>query len=194
MKKKLAKKMDEFPDDSLVGLAKEGSLDAFTELVHRYQGKIYQTIFQLTKNRLDTDDLAQETFMKAFKSLREFKQKSSFYTWLYRIAVNLTLNFLKKRHKEKGRESYTENYSPSGADGFPASSPENYSLKKELGEKLKEAIESLPLVYKAAFILVSHQGMSHSQAAEVLRCSENTVSWRMYKARKILQERLRPYI
>lgn len=186
--------MDESPDDSLVGRAKEGSVDAFTELVRRYQGKIYQTIFQLTRDHLETDDLTQETFMKAFKSLREFKQKSSFYTWLYRIAVNLTLNFLKKRHKEKGRESYTENYSPSGADRFQPSSPENYSLKKELGKRLKEAIESLPLAYKAAFILVSYQGMSHSQAAEVLRCSEKTVSWRMYKARKILQERLRLYV
>lgn len=186
--------MDGFADDCLVGLAKEGDVNAFAELVRRYQQKIYQTIFQLTRNHHDTDDLAQDTFMKAFKSLREFKQRSSFYTWLYRIAVNLTLNFLKKRYREKNKESYTENHSSAEDRNSRIPSPEDYSLKKELKEKLKDALDSLPLAYKASFILVTFQGMSHSQAAEVLDCSEKTVSWRLHKARKILQEKLKPYV
>jgi len=186
--------MEDLPDDSLVDTAKKGNLEAFTELVRRYQRRIYHTVFRFTKNHLDADDLAQETFMKAFKSLKEFKQKSSFYTWLYRIAVNLSLNFLKKKDREKGREDFVENYSPSGKAKLSASSPENYSLKKEAGKKLSEAINSLPLAYKVSFILVVYQGMTHGQAAQVLRCSENTVSWRMHKARKILQRKLKSYI
>lgn len=186
--------MDELSDDSLVSLSKEGNLDAFTELVHRYQGRIYQTIFQFAKNHRDTDDLAQETFMKAFKSLGDFKQKASFYTWVYKIAVNLSLNFLKKRQREKVRESFREDYSPKEANVGRASSPENYFLKKELGKKLEEAIDTLPLAYKASFILVNNHGMSHGQAAKVLSCSEKTISWRMHKARKMLQEKLKSYI
>jgi len=190
---KVEKNMEDLADDLLVKEAKRGDREAFTELVCRYQRKVYNTIFQFTRNHHDADDLAQETFMKAFESLKEFKQKSSFYTWLYRIAVNMSLNFLKKRNKEKGKKEFVENDSPSKMNEFSATAPENYSLKKELEKKLKEIIDSLPLIYKASFILVVFQGMSHGQAAQVLKCSEGTVSWRMHKARKILQNRLKPY-
>jgi len=192
-KMKVEKNMEDLADDLLVKEAKRGDREAFTELVCRYQRKVYNTIFQFTRNHHDADDLAQETFMKAFESLKEFKQKSSFYTWLYRIAVNMSLNFLKKRNKEKGKKEFVENDSPSKMNEFSATAPENYSLKKELEKKLKEIIDSLPLIYKASFILVVFQGMSHGQAAQVLKCSEGTVSWRMHKARKILQNRLKPY-
>ena len=187
-------KMEDFSDGHLVEQAKQGDVEAFTELARRCQEKIYYTILALTKNHQDANDLAQETFMHAFKSLRSFKQHSSFYTWLYRIAVNLTLNFLKKRSRHNSREVFHENYSLDERSGASSFSPERQSLKKELSERLKEAIDSLPLVYKASFILVVFQGMTHSQAAQVLSCSENTVSWRMHKARKMLRAKLRPYL
>ena len=90
-----------FSDEQLVEQAKQGNAEAFTELARRSQQKIHQVILALTGNLQDADDLAQETFMQAFKSLKGFKQKSSFSTWLYRIAINLTLNFLKKKKKAK---------------------------------------------------------------------------------------------
>jgi RNA polymerase sigma-70 factor (ECF subfamily) len=185
--------MEELPDDSLVQEAKKDNPDAFTELVCRYQKKIYSTIFQFTRNHHDTDDLAQETFMNAYKSLQKFRQKANFYTWLYRIAVNTTMNFLRKKHREKGREEFVEDQLPSGVAKFSSSSPEYHSLKKELKEKLKEAVDSLPLAYKVTFVLIAFQDMTHGQAARVLRCSEKTVSWRMHKARKILKNKLMPY-
>ena len=89
-------KMGEFSDDQLVRQAKQGDVEAFSELAGRLKQKIYNTIFSFTKNHQDTDDLTQETFVHAFQSLRSFKQRSSFYTWFYRIAVNLTMNFPKK--------------------------------------------------------------------------------------------------
>jgi RNA polymerase sigma-70 factor (ECF subfamily) len=187
------RKVEGYGDDRLVELAKKGDLNAFAELARRLQERVYHTIFGMTRNDQDADDLTQETFMFAYKALEGFKQKSSFYTWVYRIAVNLTLNFLKKKGKEKGREDFEDNASVFDKAAYTALSPEGDSLKRELKERLDEAIESLPLAYKASFNLVVFQGMSHSQAAEILGCSENAVSWRMHKARKMLQERLKPF-
>ena len=186
--------MADFADDHLVKQAKQGDVDAFTELVRRFQEKIYHTILSLTKNQQDAYDLAQETFMHAYKSLRNFKQRSTFYTWIYRIALNLTLNFLKRRKRDKKREVQLEDYSLDVKSAAPTLYPEGYSMKKELSEKLNEAIDSLPLAYRVSFVLVVSQGLTHTQAANVLRCSENTISWRMHKARKMLQQKLRPYL
>jgi len=186
-------KMVELSDESLVEVAKKGNVDAFTELARRYQEKVYYTIFGFTKNHTDADDLAQETFMFAYKALKGFKQKSSFYTWIYRIAVNLALNHLKKMKREKGREELRENLSLLEDSCASSFSPERHPLKRELQDRLEKAIDSLPLPYKSAISLVALQGMTHGQAAQVLGCSENTVSWRMHKARKMLQAQLKPY-
>jgi RNA polymerase sigma-70 factor (ECF subfamily) len=186
--------MADFADDHLVKQAKQGDVDAFAELVRRFQEKIYHTILSLTRNQQDAYDLAQETFMHAYKSLRNFKQRSTFYTWIYRIAVNLTLNFLNRRKRNEKREVHVEDYSLDVKSAASTISPEGYSMKKELSDKLKEAIDSLPLTYKVSFVLVVSQGLTHTQAARVLRCSENTISWRMHKARKMLQQKLRPYL
>ena len=186
--------MADFADDHLVEQAKQGDVEAFAELVCRFQEKIYHTILSLTRNQQDAYDLAQETFMHAYKSLRNFKQSSTFYTWIYRIAVNLTLNFLKRRKRDEKREVHVEDYSLDVKSAASTLSPERCSMKKELSGKLKEAIDSLPLTYRASFVLVVSQGLTHTQVAKILRCSENTVSWRMHKARKMLQQKLRPYL
>lgn len=194
MSNRMKGKMEERADDRLVEQARQGDVEAFTELARQFQKRIYYTILALTKNHQDANDLAQETFMQAFKSLKGFKQRSSFYTWIYRIAVNLTLNFLKRRPREyesdvsKGR--LTVEWNSSGSD----LSPEKHSLSKELSERLKNAIDSLPLPYRASFTLVVFQEMTHDQAARVLRCSEKTVSWRMHKARKLLRLKLKSYL
>ncbi|MCK4556898.1 MAG: sigma-70 family RNA polymerase sigma factor [Candidatus Aminicenantes bacterium] len=186
--------MEDCSDGHLVEQAKQGDVEAFAELARRCQEKVYYTLLALTKNQQDASDLAQEAFMQAFKSLKSFKQRSSFYTWIYRIAVNLTLNFLKRRKREEGREVLNESHSVDKESEDPSFSPDERSLKKELSEKLQEAIDSLPLSYRGSFTLVVFQGMTHGQAARILGCSENTVSWRMHKARKMLQARLKPYL
>jgi len=186
--------MEEFSDDQLVRKAKQGELEAFTELARRYQEKIYRTIMGFTRNHQDADDLAQETFMQAYKALTNFKQRSSFYTWLYRIAVNLTLNFLKRSSHEKNRkDSELETLSSDEITARAVSHPEKDQMLKDFRGKLQETITLLPLVYRTAFLLVELEGMSHKQAAAVLNCSENTISWRMHKARKMLQLKLKLY-
>jgi RNA polymerase sigma-70 factor (ECF subfamily) len=183
--------MRESTEESLVGEAKRGSLDAFTELVRRTQARVYSMIFRMTRNHEDADDLMQETFLSAYRALPKFDGRSSFSTWAYRIAMNMTLNHLKRKGREKGRTSLDENAAlPESAGGDPPS-PESESLRTELQGKIDGAIADLPAIYRAAFTLVALQGMSHGDAAAILGCSENTVSWRMHRSRKMLQERLK---
>jgi RNA polymerase sigma-70 factor (ECF subfamily) len=194
MSKPMEKDMGRPGDDHLVEQAKQGDVEAFAELARRFQQRIHHAILALTGNLQDADDLAQETFMHAYKTLKGFKQQASFFTWLYRIAINLTLNFLKREKKERMKETLNESL-PLKLDSVTlVDSPEQDSLKKELSEKLKEAVDSLPIPYRASFVLVAFQGMTHGEAAQILRCSENTVSWRMHKARKMLQTKLKPYL
>jgi RNA polymerase sigma-70 factor (ECF subfamily) len=194
MSNQMEKDMGGPGDDLLVEQAKQGDVEAFAELARRSQQRIHRAILALTGNLQDADDLAQETFMQAYKTLRDFRQQASFYTWLYRIAINLTLNFLKRKKKERMKETLDESLPLEFRSEILVGSPEQDSLEKELSEKLKQAIDSLPISYRASFVLVAFQGMTHGEAAQILRCSENTVSWRMHKARKMLQAKLKPYL
>jgi RNA polymerase sigma-70 factor (ECF subfamily) len=185
--------MDERPDEVLVEDVRQGRTEAFSELARRHQQRIYRLIYGMTRNHSDADDLSQEVFMTAFRSISGFTGRSGFYTWLYRIAVNRTLNFLRERRPEKDRAEFHENL-PCGSGSGSEGSPEGRSIRSELQRRMVEAVDSLPPLYKASFLLVVDQGLSHAEAALALGCSENTVSWRMHKARKMLQTRLRPYI
>jgi RNA polymerase sigma-70 factor (ECF subfamily) len=183
--------MREPTDESLVAGAKQGSFDAFGELVRRVQERIYAVIYGMTRDHQDTDDLMQETFLSAYRAIGGFGGRSSFYTWTYRIAVNLTLNHLKRKGREKGRARLDEGAALPEAAGNRSRTPEAESLRTELRARLDEALAALSPIYRATFGLVALQGMSHGEAAKVLGCSENTVSWRMHKARKMLQGRLK---
>jgi RNA polymerase sigma-70 factor (ECF subfamily) len=187
--------MEDFSDDQLVFRARTGDTDAFTTLALRHREKISHTIYWMTKNAQDADDLCQEAFLHAYKHLAKFRGNSSIYTWIYRIAVNLTLNFLKKKMREKHRSRIPVEDCSSAENGAGLQpTPEEKILGNELRAKLRQAIRALPDPYQMSFILVVIQGMSHSQASEVLGCSEKTVSWRMFKARKLLQRKLIPYL
>ncbi len=185
--------MDEPEDEKLVAQAKAGDVEAFSQLVERHQEKIYQVVRRLVRNHEDAADLTQETWMTVYRSLAGFREQASFPTWVYRIAVNLTLNYLRKKQKEKFRQTLDEGR-PEGktarTEDFLANPAEDFQLR----EKVEQAVASLPLPYRSAFILVAYEGMSHRQAAELLGCSENTVAWRMHKARKKLQKQLKPYL
>ncbi|MDD8027559.1 MAG: sigma-70 family RNA polymerase sigma factor [Acidobacteriota bacterium] len=186
--------MEETADDALVERAQAGDANAFAELAGRLHERVYHTILGMTRSPEDADDLTQDAFMAAYRSLKSFRRKSSFYTWVHRIAVNLTLNHLKKKDRERGRTPYDDGKAVLDGPGAAASAPGNGETGRELAARLEAAIGQLKPVYKAAFNLVVYEGMSHARAAEVLGCSEKTVSWRMHKARKMLQARLQPYL
>ncbi|MDH4196856.1 MAG: sigma-70 family RNA polymerase sigma factor [Candidatus Aminicenantes bacterium] len=186
--------MDDRKDEDLVVLARSGRPEAFMELVRRHRERIFVMIYGMTRDRSDAEDLTQETFLAAYRALGRFRQRSSFYTWVYRIAVNLSLNFLKKRGRERDRMVFDENLAPADPAAGAVASPEETSAQSELEAKLAEAVEALPPLFKAAFLMVANQGLSHAEAARILGCTENTVSWRMHKARKLLRARMRPFL
>jgi len=187
-------RMDDRNDEPLVDLACNGQPEAFMELVRRYRERIFAMIYGMTRDRSDAEDLTQETFLAAYRALPRFRRTSSFYTWVYRIGVNTSLNFLKKRGREKDRAAFDENVLPSDRGAAAIPSPDEASARGELEAKLAEAVDGLPPLFKAAFVLVANQGLSHAEAAGILGCRENTVSWRMHRARKLLQARLRPFL
>jgi len=185
--------MDGAQEEALVRRARTGDTEAFAELARLHQQRVYGVIFGLVRNHADADDLAQETFLAAYRAIGRFRGGSSLYTWLYRIAVNLTMNHLKKSKREKGRSELLETTPPS-AEAQAAASPELRSQTDEISDRIARALTEIPLPFRAAFQLVVNQGLSHARAAQVLGCSENTVSWRMHKARKMLQARLAPFL
>jgi RNA polymerase sigma-70 factor (ECF subfamily) len=186
--------MDGPPDERLVEEARQGSREAFAELVRRYERRIYAVALRMAANPADADDLAQEVFLTAWTAIASFRSGSAFYTWLYRIAVNMSLSFLKKRKREKNRAPFDEDLPVGDPVREAASRPEAGSALNELSERIDRAVGGLPAPFRATFALVVDQGLSHAQAAAVLGCSENTVSWRMHKARRLLQARLKPYL
>ncbi len=180
------------PEKELVERSRKGDVDAFSELARRNWETIYRIIYRHTGNPSDTDDLLQETFFRAFRAIKRFKGKSSFSTWVFRIAINQSLNFLKKKKKEKQMETFEDR--KAWGESSWSTSPDSKAISRELRAKLEEAVDSLPLAYRSTFILVALEGMKHNQVAKLLGCSENTVSWRVHKARKIIQAKLEPYL
>ena len=186
--------MDERPEDRLVDEARRGGRDAFAELVRRHERRVYGVCYRMAGDHADADDLAQEVFLTAWRAIGSFRRGSSFYTWIYRIAVNASLTHLKKKGREKTRAAFDENAAVSVPVPGAPSSPEGSSALNELKGRVDEAVGSLPARFRASFVLVAGEGLSHRDAARVLGCSENTVAWRMHKARKLLRARLRPFL
>ena len=188
--------MDERPEAELVEEARRGGREAFAELVRRHERRIYGVVYRMAGNHSDADDLAQEVFLTAWKAIGSFRGGSSFYTWLYRIAVNASLTFLKKRGRERNRAVFDENLAGRRSGPGTSSSRSRGKLgdgRAQVADRTRPSA-ALPGHFRAAFALVVDQGLSHADAARVLGCSENTVSWRMHKARKILRDRLKPYL
>lgn len=186
--------MDDRPEGRLVDEARRGGREAFAELVRRHERQVYGIALRMAGNPADADDLAQEVFLTAWRSIGSFRGGSSFYTWVYRIAVNVSLTFLKKQAREKNRALFDENLPVGAPSGGAVSGPEGASALNELAGRVSGAVACLPAHFRAAFALVVDQGLSHAEAAKVLGCSENTVSWRMHKARRLLQSRLKAYL
>ena len=185
--------MDDAADSALVDKARRGDREAFAELVRGCQAKVFMTIVSFTRNTQDADDLMQDVFVQAYRRLDRFKGRSTFFTWVYRIAVNHTLNFLKRKKREAGRRELDER-TVRPADNPASGGPEAEAVREELERRIREAVDLLPLIYRAAFNLVAGQGLSHGLAARALGVTENTVSWRMHRARKMLQAKLGPYL
>jgi len=182
----------------LVERARQGDLGAYDDLVRRYQERIYATIYHMTSNHEDANDLAQEAFIKAYQALKSFKGGSSFYTWVYRIAVNKTINFLKQR-KNKAQMSlddldFNAEHDPDLVALISEKTPRREINLAELQEKLNAAMQKLSEPHRLVVTLHDVQGMSHEEIAKVMDCNIGTVRSRLFYARQQLQAYLSDYL
>lgn len=187
------------PDVQLVALARGGDYSSYEELVRRYQRRIYALVYNMTGHKQDAEDMVQEVFVKAYRSLRGFKGDSSFYTWIYRIATNRTINFLKKRKRRVSDVSLDD--VDQAAERDPAlvelrarETPIRDIALSELQKRLNAALQTLSEDHRTVVVLHDVEGLPHSEIASIMNCSEGTVRSRLFYARKQLQRELADYM
>jgi RNA polymerase sigma-70 factor (ECF subfamily) len=185
-------------ESELVRRARRGDLAAYDDLVKRYQERIYATIYHMTSNHEDANDLAQDSFIKAFQALKSFKGGSTFYTWLYRIAVNKTINFLKQRknrvHMSLNDLDFNTENNPDLVALISDKTPRRDAGLNELQEKLNAALLKLSEPHRLVVVLHDVQGQSHDEIAEIMECNIGTVRSRLFYARQQLQSLLADYL
>ncbi len=181
-------------DWELVRRCKDGDRQAFRELVERYQRKTVAIALCMLHDREDALEVSQEAFAKVFTNIQQFKEEASFYTWLYRIVVNLAID----RQRQKGRQPLLEDDQGDGESGgisaTPAatnSDPYEQVKDKELRDRIRAAIAELTPAHKAVILLREVEGLSYEEISEILQCSRGTVMSRLHYARKRLQSLLR---
>lgn len=188
----------QIPDNELVARTQAGDTEAFDELVLRYNRRLYGLVYNMTSNHEDTNDLLQDVFAKAFRSIRGFRGNSSFYTWMHTIAVNMTINFLKKRGRRSAMslddvDSGIEN-DPDFIAATSGGDPRRDANISELQKKLNEALQKLSEDHRAVVTMFDIQGMPHAEIAKILKVSEGTVRSRLFYAHRQLQTYLQEFI
>ncbi len=185
-------------DLAWVQKALDGDSNAYDALVRKYQQRIYATLYHMTAHHEDASDLTQDAFIKAYQALRTFKGDSSFYTWVYRIAVNRTLNFLKQK---KNRVQMSLNDLDSKAENDPdlvalisENTPRREAALSELQERLNAALLKLSEPHRLVVTLHDIQGLPHEEIAQIMECNVGTVRSRLFYARQQLQAWLSDYL
>ncbi|MGA3007225.1 MAG: sigma-70 family RNA polymerase sigma factor [Opitutaceae bacterium] len=185
-------------DRTIVQQVQAGDVAAFNRIILKYRERLYSVIYNMTGNREDTADLTQDAFIKAFQSINRFQGQATFFTWLYRIAVNSTVTHLRKNRlrtffslekiveEGKNAEVIAALTDKSGA--------EREAFVKELQEKLNDALQKLSINHRTVITLFEIDGLSHAEIAEVMDCSVGTVRSRLHYAKQLLQAELQPYL
>ena len=193
---------EETEESEIVRRAQQGDRDAFRELVERYQRKVYSICYGMLKNNDDALDVSQEVFVKVFRYLEKFNHESSFYTWLYRITVNVCIDHIRKNSRVRKVE-YDDRIShdPGDVEGgehiLPSTlglNPDKVYGRKELREKMLEALETLSEKHRTILILREVEGLSYEEMAEVLNISKGTVMSRLFHARRYFQDAIAEYL
>ena len=180
-------------EQELVRQAQAGNQLALSELVNRYSMRIYHLGLRLTGTEQDAEDILQETFLTMLKKIRQFQGKSSFYTWLYRVAINISLRKLKSKPRKYQHVSLDdpniEKISSTPSDEWPDI---NFDIirEKHFKEKLDKAIEELPDIYKTVFILRDLHELSTDETSKILQISVSNTKIRLMRARNFLKEKL----
>lgn len=185
-------------DVALVRRVQNDDATAFDILVNKYRSRLFSVIYNMTSNKEDAFDLTQDVFIKAYRGVKNFNQKSSFFSWIYRIAINASLSHIKRTRLR--RFFSLENIDESGDyqftfDGMTDSNDANRStFLKELQENLNIALQKLSNKHRAVVVLCEVEGLSSSEVASILKCSEGTVRSRLHYAKEQLKLHLHDYL
>ncbi|WP_404358039.1 RNA polymerase sigma factor RpoE [Methylotuvimicrobium sp. KM1] len=184
-------------DKDLVLRVQQGDKSAFDLLVIKYQYKIVQLVNRYVKDPSEAQDVAQESFIKAYRAIGNFRGDSAFYTWLYRIAINTAKNYLVARSRRSSdyeididdAEQIQNAPELKGMD-----TPEQHLLNEEILETIKGAIEKLPEEMRIAITLREFEGMSYEEIADAMECPVGTVRSRIFRAREAIDNKLTPLL
>lgn len=182
--------------DELVERFQRGEISAFNELVERYRGRIYNITYRYTRNPEDALDLVQEVFIKAFKALGKFERRSAFYSWLYRVAVNVCVDFLRRKSRQHQPLSLDELISSEVVlpQKRKDALPDDVVIRTELRRKISESVSRLPPRQQAVFMLRHRDGLQLKEIAAAIGRSEGTVKAHLFHANQRMKEMLTPYL
>ncbi len=184
-------------DLELVKQCQAGQTEAFDELVSRYRTRVFAMIYNMVHNEQDAWDLAQESFVKAWKSIKRFRRHSSFYTWVYRIVMNVTIDWLRKKQIKGAGSEFDDSIQLKEIDPASRTVPKADPLphermeRSEIRVKIDNAIGQLSPEHRAVILMKEIEDMQYHEIAETLGCSIGTVMSRLFYARKKLQNLLR---
>ena len=188
---------DNIVDKEIIERVKNGDKKAYDLLVLKYQQRVINLISRFVKNYADALDISQETFIKAYKALPNFRGESAFYTWLYRIAVNTAKNHLTVQSRKITKSDYdvAEIEQIEGNMTLTEqTTPENLLIKDELQETVLNTIENLPEDLKSAIMLREIEGLSYEEIAAVMECPVGTVRSRIFRARETIDNKIKPLL
>jgi RNA polymerase sigma-70 factor (ECF subfamily) len=186
-------------DLEIVRLVQGGDVAAFDRLIGKYRERVFGIVYNMTSNREDAADLTQDAFIKAFQSVHRFGGQSSFFTWLYRIAVNSALSHMRKaRLRSFFSLERVDSEEPVAKEIVAAltdkTGADRDAYVRELQEKLNDAMQKLSIKHRTVVTLFEIEGLSHQEVAEVMDCSVGTVRSRLHYAKQLLQSELQAYI
>lgn len=176
----------------LISQCQKGDQDAFKEIFDQYHKKVYRIAYGVVRRREEALDIVQEVFIKLFHTLRNFKGKSKFYTYIYRMAVNTAIDHVRKTGKSVSSSLDEEGSFQPSEDA--EKSPDRILLQKELEGRVHLAMEKLPIDQRTAIILREMEELSYQEMAEAMGCSVGTVMSRLHYGRKKMQELLKDYV
>lgn len=181
-------------DEILAFEAQEGNMQAFADLVERHKGRVYRTLYQVVGDAHDAEDLAQEVFVKVFRSLSSYRGDAAFTTWLHRLTLNLAFDWLrarKRRPLQVPLEPQTDrDEAPAPEPASPDEGPEELTLRAERRQNLRQAIQNLSPDYREVVLLHHFHHLSYQQIADRLDVPVRTVETRLYRARAQLKKLL----
>lgn len=184
-------------DADLIARTQAGDTAAFDQLVVKYSPRLYGLVYNMTSNHEDTNDLLQDIFAKAYRSINGFRGKSSFYTWMHSISVNMTINFLKKRGRrfQMSLDDIDSNIQNDKEfiELTATSNPVRETDLSELQQRLNEAMMKLSYEHRAVVTMFDIQGMPHAEIAKIMGVSEGTVRSRLFYAHRLLQNYLEEF-